>query len=286
MAKLQRQVNTTSQILEVFAQNSASTTGAGLGGLTYSSITGYYKRNTATTSVQITMATIATLGTYASGGFLVVDGTNMVGIYEFDPPNAAFASGADEVVFMLTASGMAPIVIEVELTATSNQDAVHGGMSALPNTACTTNASLLTAGTGTSQINTDGAGNASTNLVNIAGSAVATGTAQLGVNIVKWSGTAVGAYYGPFKTGVAAGFTISMVESSDHETPYTGGSVTAVVAVNGGSEGAVAGTVTQVGSTNRYYFAGTSADFTGASLEFTFSASGADSVTVSVNTTP
>ena len=47
---------------------------------------------------------------------------------------------------------MAPVVFEIELTGIDNQDAVHGGMSALPNTACTTNASLLTSGTGTDQV--------------------------------------------------------------------------------------------------------------------------------------
>lgn len=44
---------------------------------------------------------------------------------------------------------------------------------------------LLTSGTGANQIAVDGAGNASANLVNIAGSAVSTTTAQLGVNTVK-----------------------------------------------------------------------------------------------------
>lgn len=123
MAKLQRQVGTTSQILEVFVQNSSLTTGAGLTGLVFNtaSLTAYYKRNTAASSTSITLAT-ATLGTWATGGFKEVDATNMPGVYEFDPPNAALASGADSVVFYLQgATNMAPCVLEVELTATTNQ---------------------------------------------------------------------------------------------------------------------------------------------------------------------
>lgn len=134
MAKLQRQVGTTSQIINVFIQDSSSTVGAGLAGLLYNSsgLSGYYKRNTASSSTSITLAT-ATLGTFTSGGFKEVDSTNMKGVYEIGIPNAALASGADSVVLCLQgATNMAPLLLEVELTGTSNQDATRGGMTALP----------------------------------------------------------------------------------------------------------------------------------------------------------
>ena len=158
--KISRQVGTTSQICEIMILNSGSTTGAGLTGLTNSTsgLICYYKRNTGSASVAVTLDAVSTLGTYepssnSHGAFLVVDGTNMPGLYEFQLPNNALASGADSVVFYLSgAANMAPCVLEIELTATSNQDGVHGGMNCLPNTACTTNASLLTSGTGTDQI--------------------------------------------------------------------------------------------------------------------------------------
>jgi hypothetical protein len=124
MAKISRQIGTTSQIVLVFIQDSSSTTGAGLTGLAYNSasLTGYYKRNTASSSTAITLATISTLGTFATGGFKEVDATNMKGVYEFHPPNAALASGADSVVFCLQgATNMAPLLLEIELTATTNQ---------------------------------------------------------------------------------------------------------------------------------------------------------------------
>jgi hypothetical protein len=82
----------------------------------------------------------------------------MPGIYRFDIPNAALASGnGRSVVIMLSgATNMAPLPIEIELTGWDNQDSVHGGMSALPNTACTTNASLITSGSGTDQLTVSG----------------------------------------------------------------------------------------------------------------------------------
>jgi hypothetical protein len=124
MAKLSRQVGTTSQIVNVFIQDASATTGAGLTGLLYNSsgLTAYYKRNTASASTAVTLATVGTLGTFTSGGFKEVDGTNMRGVYEFHLPDAALASGADSVVFCLQgATNMAPLLLEIELTATTNQ---------------------------------------------------------------------------------------------------------------------------------------------------------------------
>lgn len=126
MPKLSRLAGSTSHILTVFASDSSSTTGAGLAGLAYntSGLTCYYKRNTASAAVAVTLADIATLGTYTSGGFKAVDGTNMPGVYEFHPPDAAYAAGAKSVVFMLRgATNLAPLLVEVELTATDNQAA-------------------------------------------------------------------------------------------------------------------------------------------------------------------
>jgi len=75
-----------------------------------------------------------TLGTWATGGLIVADATNMPGVYILSIPNAALASGAKSVViFLQGATNMAPVVLEIELTAVDNQDSVRFGMSALPN---------------------------------------------------------------------------------------------------------------------------------------------------------
>ena len=155
MAKLSILAGTTSKLIDVFIQDTSVTTGAGLTGLTNASsgLTWYYYREGAATSTQVTSIASMTLGTWTTKGFIVIDGTNMPGCYQLGVPDAAIAAGAKSVIMLLKGvTNMAPLVLEIELTAVDNQDGVHGGMSALPNTAVTTNASLLTSGTGTDQL--------------------------------------------------------------------------------------------------------------------------------------
>ena len=109
--KLPRRAGATSQIFQVFIQDSSSTTGAGLTGLVFnsSSLTAYYHRDTDTTATAITLVTM-TVGTFTSSGFKEIDATNMPGWYQFCPPNAALASGAASVGFHLKgATNMAPL---------------------------------------------------------------------------------------------------------------------------------------------------------------------------------
>ena len=109
---------TTSKVMHIFISDSSSTTGAGLTGLVYNSagLSAYYIRPGDTGETIITLADIITLGTYVSGGFEEVDSTNMPGVYEFHPPNACLATGADAVLIMLKgASNMAPLPIEIQL---------------------------------------------------------------------------------------------------------------------------------------------------------------------------
>lgn len=115
--KLTIRKGTTSKLIQIFALDSSSTVGAGLTGLLWNtaSLTGYFYREGAGSSVAITLATM-TLGTWATGGFIVVDGTNMSGVYQVGIPDAALASGADSVTIVLQgAANMAPVVLEIQL---------------------------------------------------------------------------------------------------------------------------------------------------------------------------
>lgn len=137
MAKLSILAGVTSKMVTVFVQDSSSTVGAGLTGLVYntSSLTAYYYREGAGSAVAISLATM-TLGTWATGGFVVVDGTHMPGVYSIGIPNAALASGAKSVVILLKgAANMAPVLLEIELTAVDNQNAASFGLTALPSAA-------------------------------------------------------------------------------------------------------------------------------------------------------
>ena len=60
---------------------------------------------------------------------------------------AAIAASAKSVVIMLKgATNMAPVLLEIELTAWDNQDSVRGGLTALPNAAAAASGGLLISG--------------------------------------------------------------------------------------------------------------------------------------------
>lgn len=128
--KISRVAGTISEILQIFIRDSSSTTGAGLTGLTSASsgLTGYYCRNNQSTATSISLVTM-TLGTYTSGGFKELDATNMPGWYQFCPPNGVFTSGGSAAIHLKGVTNMAPLPIEVEITAWNNQDASAGGIS-------------------------------------------------------------------------------------------------------------------------------------------------------------
>lgn len=128
---LQLPIGSTSKIIQFPIFDSSSTTGALLTGLAFNSasLTAYYSREGVTgAAVAITLAT-TTKGTWATGGFVAVDGTNMPGWYELHIPDAALASGAKSVsIHLKGATNMVPVPILIELTATSNQNATTGGI--------------------------------------------------------------------------------------------------------------------------------------------------------------
>lgn len=155
----------TSKIILVPIYDSSSSTGALLTGLAYNtaSLTAYYNLEGASgAATAITLAT-ATKGTWTSGGFVAVDGTNMPGWYELHVPNAALTGAKSVAIHLKGAANMVPVAILIELTATSNQDAVRGGMTALPNVASGSAGAVITSGTGTAQLSV------SSGLVTLAG---------------------------------------------------------------------------------------------------------------------
>ncbi|KKM93504.1 hypothetical protein LCGC14_1207660 [marine sediment metagenome] len=91
--------------------------GAGLTGLVFDTagLTAYYYRGDAANSTAITLVTM-TLGAWVSGGFVVVDGTNMPGLYQLGIPDAAFVTGVDAVTIALRgAANMRDVVMEIDI---------------------------------------------------------------------------------------------------------------------------------------------------------------------------
>jgi len=93
-----------------------STTGAGLTGVAFGSVTTYYYRQGAASAVQITMASLAANNTvHTDGGWREIDSTNMPGVYRLDSTDAAFATGAEWVHFNIRVTGADAVNFTVPL---------------------------------------------------------------------------------------------------------------------------------------------------------------------------
>lgn len=165
--KLSIPAGTTSKRIGIFIQDSSSTVGAGLAALAfntanlvcYSWIDTDGNANGTSQALQT-----ATRGTWTTRGFVEKDATNMPGMYEFGIPDALLAAGVKWALIMFKgAANMAPLAIEIEVTAVSNQDAVRGGMTALPNANAEAAGGLYTRGSGAGQINQPANGSVDSN---------------------------------------------------------------------------------------------------------------------------
>jgi hypothetical protein len=111
--------------------------GLGLTGLVHntSGLTASYARpGAARTAISLVTQTVT--GSHTDGGFVEVDATNMPGVYRIDVPDAAFASGVDEVyIYLHGATNMVPVAQRVQLSAVDIQNSVRAGLTALPNAA-------------------------------------------------------------------------------------------------------------------------------------------------------
>ena len=130
--------------------------------------------------VDITEATQTVNGAHSDGGFVAIGN----GYYRLDLPDAATADGTGTLVFG-TATGYTFVGVYIELVAYNPADTVRLGLTALPNAAAEAAGGLFTRGTGAGQVNQTVNGLINSNLIDIAGAAVSTTTAQLGVNAVK-----------------------------------------------------------------------------------------------------
>jgi hypothetical protein len=132
LAKLSIQAGSISETVDLFIQNSSSTTGAGLTGLTSvtAGLTCYYNFRRGN-STALTMKSLATAtSSWNSGGFFEIDATNQPGIYRFDVPDALLAAGNGRYVklYLQGAANMAPCVSEIELTGWDNQKKVEAAV--------------------------------------------------------------------------------------------------------------------------------------------------------------
>lgn len=157
--KLSRVRGATSNIFDLFLQDSSSTTGAGKTGLSSSSagLVVAVKRELASTYTVYAQASsniesITTIGTFAAPTaskcrFKEIDATNAPGMYQLMLADALFDAGdASRWITGLVfgASGLAPVPFEIALDAINRQDAVRMGLTALPNAAAEASGGLPT----------------------------------------------------------------------------------------------------------------------------------------------
>lgn len=81
-------------------------------GLTFSNIESASYVRAGAARVAITPATLASASAaHSDGGFVEIDATNTPGLYRFDPPDAAFVTGVDEVVIYAEVAGASNAII-------------------------------------------------------------------------------------------------------------------------------------------------------------------------------
>jgi hypothetical protein len=110
-------------------------------------------------------ALAATTTAHTDGGWKEIDATNAPGLYRVDFQDAAFATGVNDVYLSVSgAANLRAVSKRVQLVSVNMQDAVRGGMTALPNANAEAAGGLFTRGTGTGQINQDANGRIDVNL--------------------------------------------------------------------------------------------------------------------------
>ena len=122
---------TESYLIEVLMRS--STDGQPLTGLAVGDVAVKYQRDGAAAAVDLgSPAVLTTLGTWETDAWKE---TAITGLYQYGVPNACLVTGATGVTLVFTGTGAIASKYRIRLTGTNSQDAVHGGMSALPNAA-------------------------------------------------------------------------------------------------------------------------------------------------------
>lgn len=170
-------------------------------------------------------------GAYTTGGGTVTELANGGYVYAMSQAD----TNGNDITFQYSATGGITIEKTIVTTAADPTDAVHFGLTCLPNTAVTTNASLLTSGTGTDQISVASGridlgkalGTAvtldSNNVLNVSAKYVG-GTLltarDIGLSVLLSSGTGTGQL--DFTSGVVKG-NMTQILGTAVSTPATAG---------------------------------------------------------------
>lgn len=105
-----------SQTIDIFLQDSSSSTGQGLAGLVYNSagLVASYRKGATGSRTAITLATQTVGGAFSSGGFVEIDATNMKGVYRLDIPNAAVDTEGFVTLYLYGATNLLPTALRID----------------------------------------------------------------------------------------------------------------------------------------------------------------------------
>ena len=106
----------TSQTIDIFLQDSSSSTGQGLAGLLFNSasLVASYRKGATGSRIAITLATQTVGGAWSSGGFVEIDATNMKGVYRLDIPNAAVDTEGFVTLYLYGATNLLPTALRID----------------------------------------------------------------------------------------------------------------------------------------------------------------------------
>jgi hypothetical protein len=106
----------TSQSIDLFANDTSSTVGAGLSGLLHNSagIQAAYRIGASGTVTSFSLVAQTVGAAWVSGGFVEVDPSLMKGVYRLDLPNVVSGTEAFVTVYLSGAANMGPIVLRLD----------------------------------------------------------------------------------------------------------------------------------------------------------------------------
>ena len=122
-----------------------STDGTPETGATITTLDFQYTRNRVAPVAKVdATALAATDSAHVDNRAIEIDATNSPGLYRIDWPDAAFATGVDKVILVITGAGFHPAVEEIQLVDYNPEDAVRLGLTCLPNAVVDANNGIVT----------------------------------------------------------------------------------------------------------------------------------------------
>jgi hypothetical protein len=107
----------TDQTIDIFLQDSSSSTGGGLTGLTHASsgLTCYFRKGATGTVTQLTLASQTVGGAHTDGGFVELDSTNAPGTYRLDLSDAMVSTEGTLTIYLHGATNLLQTPIRVHV---------------------------------------------------------------------------------------------------------------------------------------------------------------------------